>query len=74
MNIVQLIYSTMASKEKGKIEKFYGCYLLVSRSELSRIKGRTYIGFTVDPVRRLRQHNAGIKSGGARRTNNRGPW
>jgi len=53
---------------------FYGCYLLVSRSDNFAYKGRTYIGFTVDPRRRVKQHNAGMKSGGARQTSNRGPW
>lgn len=49
--------------------RFFGCYLLVS--ELSR--AHTYVGFTVDPARRLRQHN-GLLKGGASRTKRYKPW
>eukprot|EP00392_Amoebophrya_sp_AT5.2_P007081 g7095.t1 len=50
---------------------FYGCYLLNSIPQ----PRRSYVGFTVDPRNRLRQHN-GEKQGGASRTK-RGdgrPW
>jgi predicted GIY-YIG superfamily endonuclease len=46
---------------------FIGCYLLENAS------GSSYIGFTTEPARRLRQHN-GELSGGAARTKSRGPW
>jgi predicted GIY-YIG superfamily endonuclease len=42
-------------------------YLLVNE------RGRTYVGSTTDPLRRLRQHN-GELTGGARSTNQKGPW
>jgi predicted GIY-YIG superfamily endonuclease len=52
--------------------RFIGCYLL--KSEASVHANRSYIGFTTDPVRRLRQHNGLLKAGGARQTARFRPW
>lgn len=53
---------------------FYGVYLLCSQSVEKRYNGRCYIGFTVNPKRRINQHNRGKDFGGAKRTSNKGPW
>ncbi|KDP45724.1 hypothetical protein JCGZ_17331 [Jatropha curcas] len=59
-------------EDKSKEGKgFYACYLLTSLCP--RFKGHTYIGFTVNPRRRIRQHNGEITSG-AFRTKKRRPW
>jgi predicted GIY-YIG superfamily endonuclease len=49
----------------------YFCYLL--RSLETEKSTRTYVGFTTNPKRRIRQHNGELKSG-ARRTSKHRPW
>lgn len=51
--------------------RFFACYLLTSMCP--RFKGHTYIGFTVNPRRRIRQHN-GEATMGAWRTKKKRPW
>jgi predicted GIY-YIG superfamily endonuclease len=48
---------------------YHYCYLLQSIPN----PRRTYVGYTVDPKRRLRQHNGEIK-GGAKKTRKGRPW
>ena len=47
------------------------CYILCSLNE--KYLNSTYIGFTDDPLHRIRQHNGEIK-GGAKFTKRRRPW
>jgi putative endonuclease len=45
------------AKRPPKRGKFFFAYVLTSRSKNDR---RTYVGWTTDLERRLRQHNAGV--------------
>ena len=56
---------------EAKHNQFLACYLL--RSQNPQYKNAFYIGFTVNPLRRLRQHNGEIKNG-AWRTKRFRPW
>ncbi|CAN6559265.1 unnamed protein product [Malus baccata var. baccata] len=68
--IPETLTAMAAAEEEGE-GRFFACYLLSSRSP--RYKGHTYIGFTVNPRRRIRQHNGEI-SQGAWRTKRKRPW
>ncbi|KAL6002680.1 hypothetical protein ACLOJK_022899 [Asimina triloba] len=73
---VMLEAAVETEKEEDEEEEeegrgFFSCYLLGSLSP--RFKGHTYIGFTVNPRRRIRQHNGEIRSG-AWRTKWKRPW
>lgn len=56
-----------AQTPMSKGENWY-VYVLVSESS-----GRTYVGSTNDPIRRIAQHN-GLKPGGAKNTLAHRPW
>ncbi|GFH59428.1 hypothetical protein CTEN210_15904 [Chaetoceros tenuissimus] len=57
------------SKNSKQPEPIHHCYLLQSLSNPSK----TYIGYTVNPARRIKQHNGLIK-GGAKYTSKFQPW
>ena len=58
-------------KRSKRPRQFYGVYLLAS---LHPSHARSaYIGFTVNPPRRIRQHNGEVK-GGAWKTHRKRPW
>ena len=58
-------------KRKERPKQFHGVYLLTSRHPSH--SRSAYIGFTVNPPRRIRQHNGEVK-GGAWKTHKKRPW
>ena len=58
-------------KRPKRPAQFFGVYLLASRHPSH--PRSAYIGFTVNPPRRIRQHNGEVK-GGAWRTHKKRPW
>lgn len=49
-------------------EKQHFCYLLFSDVGTEQLHPRCYIGYSPDPVRRLREHNRDVRRRGARKT------
>jgi structure-specific endonuclease subunit SLX1 len=59
-------YNGGGERVKIKSHTFACCYLVASLSE--QHKGKTYVGFTVNPKRRLLQHNGQYANAGAKYT------
>ena len=63
------IPSSMHLVKKGE---FFGVYILLCKGPEN--VGAVYIGFTVNPPRRIRQHNREIKGGAWKTKRNKGNW
>lgn len=72
-NLNQYIISnpTPSDTRKDNTQKYQSYYVYLLQSINNERK--TYIGYTIDPVRRLRQHNGEIM-GGAKKTKDARPW
>ena len=57
--------------DRLQMESFSGCYLL--RSQNPSYRNACYVGFTVNPSHRIKQHNGEIV-GGAFKTHTKRPW
>ncbi|CAL0334744.1 unnamed protein product [Lupinus luteus] len=68
---MQLQHQIPNDNEGSEGNGFFACYLLTSLNPSH--KRSTYIGFTVNPRRRIRQHNGEIGAG-AFRTKKKRPW
>ena len=53
-------------------ERQFWCYILYNTKE--EYKNCTYVGYTVNPQRRIRQHNAEIKGGAKATKKGAGSW
>ncbi|KAI1722538.1 GIY-YIG catalytic domain-containing protein [Ditylenchus destructor] len=77
INLAEMSDPLIKPSQKGPLtiqDEFFGVYCLISRSTVPQYKNRCYVGYTVDPNRRIRQHNAGKQFGGAQKTDSKGPW
>ena len=71
-SLSSLSLSPKVGRAVSTIKKRFFCYILQQKQPLNE-KSLTYVGYTVNYERRIRQHNS-IISGGAFITKNKGPW